>query len=168
VQPASASIMVTRPPKPGWALFDRSGTVDCTVVIPATANVSTVHLGAGEVLLDGMGGQSLHAWLGDGRMFAHNCFSEIDLALQRGILSISYDWWESESFSVQANIDRGNTWVFLPTDAVFHLIAETAYGKIGNDFDDPPIARATFVKAAKIDMLVHGGGNSSIKVRTTN
>jgi hypothetical protein len=168
VQPASASIKVTLPPKPTWALFDHSGTVDCTVVIPASANVSKVRLDAGEVFLDGMRGQSVHAWLGDGRMFAHNCFSDVDLALQRGNLSVSYDWWESGRFSVQANVGRGNTWAFLPTNAAFRLIAETAYGKIGDDFDNPPIARPTFAKAAKVDMLVEGGGNSSIKVRTTN
>jgi hypothetical protein len=168
VQPSSASIRVTFPPKPTWAFFDQSGTVDCTVVIPASGNLSTVRLDAGEVFLDGIRGQSVHAWLGDGRIFAHNCFSDVNLALRRGNLSISYDWWETRRFSVQANIARGNTWAFLPTNAAFHLFAETAYGKIGNDFDDPPIARPTFAKAAKIDMLVHGGGSAAIKVLTTN
>jgi hypothetical protein len=168
VQPTSASIKVTLPPKPTWALFDHSGTVDFTVVIPASANISTVRLDAGEVFLDGMRGQSVHAWLGDGRMFAHNCFSNVDLALQRGNLSISYDWWESERFSVQANIARGNTWAFLPTNAAFRLIAETAYGKIANDFDNPPVARPTFAKAAKVDMLVDSGGSAAIMVQTTN
>lgn len=168
VQSISASIKVMVPPKRTWALFDHSGTVDCTVVIPASANISMVRLDAGEVFLDGMRGRNVHAWLGDGRMFAHNCFSDVDLALQRGNLSISYDWWESGRFSVQANIARGNTWAFLPTTAAFRLIAQTTYGKIGNDFDNPPIARPTFAKAAKVDMLVHGGGNAAIKVRTTN
>jgi hypothetical protein len=168
VQPTSASIKVTLPRKPTWALIDHSGTVDCTVVVPASANISTARLDAGEVFLDGMRGQTVHAWLGDGRMFAHNCFSDVDLSLRRGNLSISYDWWQSGRFSVKANIGRGNAWAFLPTNASFRLIAETAYGKIGNDFDNPPIPRPTFAKAAKVDMLVEGGGNSSIKVRTTN
>jgi hypothetical protein len=168
VQSASASIKVVLPSKPIWAFFDHSGTVDCTLVIPATANVSTVRLDAGEVLLDGLHGQSVHAWLGDGRMFAHNCFSDVDLVLQRGNLSVSYDWWDSGRFSVHANVARGNTWAFLPTNAVFHLIAETAYGKLGNDFDNPPVARPRFAKAAKLDMLVNGGGSAAIKVRATN
>jgi hypothetical protein len=168
VQPTSASINVKLPPKSTWALFDRSGTVDCTVVVPATANISMLRLDAGEVLLDGLRGRSAHAWLGDGRMIAHNCFTDVDLRLQRGNLSISYDWWEHGTFSVQANVVRGNTWAFLPTDAAFHLIAETTYGKIGNDFDNPAVARPTFAEAAKIDMLVHGGENSAIKVRTAN
>jgi hypothetical protein len=99
-------------------------------------------------------------------MFAHNCFSDTDLALRRGNLSLAYDWWAQGTFSVQANIGQGNAWAFLPSDAAFHLVAETANGKIGNDFDNPPVARPAFAGAAKIDMLVHGGGKAAIKVRT--
>ncbi len=168
VRPTSASINVKLPPRPKWALFDRSGTVDCTFVVPATANISQLRLDAGEVFLDGMRGRSVHAWLGDGRMIAHNCFSDVDLTLQRGNLSVSYDWWEHGTFSVQANVARGNTWAFLPTNAAFHLIAETASGKIDNDFDNPPVARPVFAGTTKIDMLVHGGGGSAIKLRTAN
>jgi hypothetical protein len=168
VQQTSVSINVKLPPKPKWALFDRSGTVDCTIVVPATANVSQLRLDAGEVLVDGMHGPSVHAWLGDGRMIAHNCFTDADFALQRGNLSISYDWWEPGTFSVQANLAQGNAWAFLPSEAAFHLVAETAYGRIGNDFDDPAVARPVFAEAAKIDMSVNGGGKAAIKVVTTN
>lgn len=160
-QPHSISISTKLPPKPKWALFDRSGTVDYTIVLPATANISQLHLDAGEVLVDGMHGRSVHAWLGDGRMTAHNCFTDVDLALQRGNLAISYDWWEHGTFLVHANIARGKAWAFLPSEAAFHLVAETAYGKIGNDFDNSAVARSPGV--AKIDMLVNGGGKAKIK-----
>jgi hypothetical protein len=165
VQPTSVSINTKFPPRPRWALFDRSGTVDYTIVVPATANISQLHLNAGEILVDGMHGRSVHAWLGDGRMTAHNCFTNVDLALQRGNLAISYEWWEHGTFAVQTNIDRGNIWVFLPSKAAFHLVAETAYGKIGNDFDNPAVARPTSAQATKIDMLAHGGGQAEIKAR---
>jgi hypothetical protein len=168
VQPTSVSINVKRPPKPKWALFDRSGTVDCTIVVPATANISQLRLDAGEVFMDGIRGRSVHAWLGDGRMFAHNCFTDIDLALQRGNLTLSYDWWEPERFSVRANIVRGNVWAFLPSAAAFRLIAETAFGTIASDFDNAPVGRAASAGAEKIDTLVHGGGQAAIRVRTAN
>jgi hypothetical protein len=168
VQPTSISINVTLPPKPAWALFDRSGTVDCTIVVPAAANISLLRLDAGEVLVDGMRGQPVHAQLGDGRMFAHNCFTNLDLALQRGNLTVSYDWWEPGRFSVQANLTRGNAWAFLPSDAAFHLVAETVRGKVASDFDNIPVARAVFPGVAKIDALVNGGGQAAIKVRTAN
>ena len=167
VQPTSVSIKVKLPPKPTWALFDRSGTVDCTIVVPATTNITQLRLDAGEVFVDGMRGRSLRAWLGDGRMFAHNCFADVDLALQRGNLTISYDWWEHGTFSVQANVAHGNAWAFLPSDAAFRLIAETLHGKLASDFDDTAGQTAP-AGAEKIDTLVHGGGKAAIKVRTAN
>jgi len=168
VQPTSVSIAVKFPPKPAWSLFDRSGTVDCTVVVPATANISALRLDAGEVLVGGMRGRSVHARLGDGRMSAHNCFSDVDLALRRGNLTFSYDWWEQEAFSVHGDIRQGNAWAFLPGNAAFHLVAETAHGRVASDFDDTPVAREASAGAQRIDRLVNGGGQAAIKVRTAN
>jgi hypothetical protein len=168
VQPTSVSINVKSPPRPRWAFFDRSGTVDCTIVVPATTNISQLSLNAGEVLVDGMRGRSVHAKLGDGRMIVHNCFTDTDLALKRGNLTVSYEWWERATFSIQANITQGNAWAFLPSEAAFHLVAETAYGRITNDFDDPPVPRPTSAEATKIDMLARGGGKAAIKMRTLN
>ena len=168
VRPTSGSITVKLPPKPRWALFDRSGTVDCTIVVPATANISLLRLDAGEVFVDGMHGPGLHAWLGDGRMIAHNCFTDSEFALQRGNLSISYDWWYQGTFTIQANIGRGTAWAFFPSNAAFHLMAETAHGRVASDFDDAPVAPATSAGAEKIDTLVNGGGQTAIKVRTAN
>ena len=165
VQPTSVSINVKLPPKPRWALFDRSGTVDCTIVVPATANISALRLDAGEVLVDGMHGPSVHALLGYGRMLAHNCFTKIDLALQRGNLTLSYDWWEHGTFSVLANIAQGNARAFLPSESAFHLVAETVHGRIANDFDNLAVDRTASAAAAKIDMLVNGGGQAAIKMR---
>jgi hypothetical protein len=168
VQPTSVSIDTKFPPKPRWALFDRSGTVDYTIVLPATASISQLRLIAGEVLLDGMRGPSVHAWLGDGRMLAHNCFTKIDLAVQRGNLTFSYDWWEHGTFSVHANIAQGNASAFLPSESAFHLVAETAHGRIANDFDNLAIGRTASAAAAKIDMLVNGGGQAAIKMRSAD
>ena len=165
VQSTTVSIDTKFPPKPRWALFDRSGTVDYTIVVPATASISQLRLVAGEVLMDGMRGPSVHARLGDGRMLGHNCFTKIDLVLQRGNLTVSYDWWEHRTFSVRANIALGNAWAFLPSDSAFHLVAETAHGKIGNDFDNLAVERTSSAAAAKIDMLVNGGGQAAIKMR---
>jgi hypothetical protein len=168
VQPTTGSIRTKFPPKPRWALFDRSGTVDYTILLPATASISQLRLVAGEVVVDGMRGPSVHAWLGDGRMLAHNCFTRIDLALQRGNLTLSYDWWEHGTFSVHANIAQGSAWAFLPSDSAFHLVAETARGKIGNDFDNLAVERTASAAPAKIDMLVNGGGQAAIKMRAAD
>jgi hypothetical protein len=164
-KPGSVSITTRFPPKSKWALFDRSGTVDYTIVVPAIANISRLDLNAGEVLLDGLRGQATRARLGEGRMFARNCFTNMDLAIRRGNLIVSYDWWEASNFSAQTNIAQGNAWAYVPGDAAFHLLAKTTHGKIDSDFNNPAVAELSSAEAAKIDMLVHGGGQATIKMR---
>jgi hypothetical protein len=166
VQPASVSINTKFPPEPKWPPFDRSGTVDYTIVLPATVNISQLSLHAGEVLVNGMRGESVHGWLGDGRMFTHNCFTNAQLVLQRGSLTLSYDWWEQQKFSVHANIARGNAWASLPSQAAFHLLASAAYGKLASDFDNSTTAAKGSAEVTTIDQLVNGGGNATVQIRT--
>lgn len=163
IQPGSVSINAKFPPKPRWALFDRSGTVDFTIVVPAAASLARLELKAGEVLVDGMRGERMHARLGSGRLFAHNCFGNVALTLDRGTLTLAYDWWEPGKFSIQANVEHGNAWAFLPIDVVCHLVAETRHGKIGNDFEEP--AERGTREISKIDMLIQGGGDGAVTMR---
>jgi len=164
IQPGSVSINTKFLPKPKWSLSDRSGTVDYTIVIPATANLAHLELGAGEVLVDGMRGQRVLARLGRGRMFARNCFGNVALTLDRGTLTLAYDWWESGKLSTKANIERGNAWAFLPIDIVCHLVAETRRGKVGNDFEEP--AERGPKEISKIDILIQGGGDAAVMMHT--
>jgi hypothetical protein len=165
IQPGSASINTKFPPKPKWALFDRSGTVDYTIVIPATANLARLELDAGEVFVDGLRGQRVHARLGSGRMFAHNCFGNVALTLDRGTLTLVYDWWEPGKFSIQTNIAHGNALAFFPADIACHLVAETGHGKIANDFEEP--AERGTKEITKIDTLIEGGGEAAVTMRAT-
>jgi len=163
IQPGSVSINTKFPPKPKWALFDRSGTVDYTIVVPATANLARMELGDGEVVVDGMRSQRMHARLGSGRMFAHNCFGNVALTLDRGTLTLAYDWWEPGKFSIQTNIAHGNASAFFPADIVCHLVADTGHGKIESDFWDST-QRGT-KEITKINMLIEGGGDAAITMR---
>jgi len=161
LKPGSVSIATKFPPKPKWGLFDRSGTVDYTIVVPATTDVSSLDLDTGEILLDGMRGRTTRARLGEGRMFARNCFTNLDLAVRRGNLIMWYDWWEQSKFSVEASVAQGNVRAYLPSDAAFHLLAK-AEGKISSDFESTaPASNA----GMQIDALVNGGGDATIKVR---
>jgi len=165
VKPGSVSIATKFPPKPKWGLFDRSGTVDYTIVVPATANISGLDLDAGEILVDGIRGQMTRARLGDGRMFTRNCFTALELTLRRGNLIISYDWWEQSKFSAEVQIGQGNAWAHLPTDAAFHLLAKTAQGKILNDFETSAVEAPATAAGVNIDTLVNGGGEATVKIR---
>ena len=165
MQPGTVAIETTFPREPTWGLLDRSGTVDYTIVVPDTASISRLELANGEVSVEEMRGQSVHARLGTGRLFAHNCFSNVDVTMGHGSLTLAYEWWEPGKFSVQTNIADGNAWAFLPSDAAFHLIAETAHGKIASDFVAQDEHRGQAM--TKVEVLVHGGGEAQIKIQAT-
>lgn len=161
-KPGGVSIVTKFPPQPKWAFSDHSGTVDCTVVIPATASISALDLHAGEVLLDSMRGPEVRARLNDGRIFVRNCFTNLDVEMSRGTLTLGYDWWEQKKFLAQVNVGQGNAWVFLPTEAAFRLVAYASHGKIANDFNDVPL---TANSPIKVDQMINGGGSATIQVR---
>ena len=163
----SVSITTKFPPRPKWGLFDRSGTVDYTVVVPATANILGLDLNAGEILVDGIRGQTTRARLGEGRMFARNCFTNLDLAIWRGNLILSYDWWEKSTFTAQANLAQGNAWAYLPVGGAFHLLAKAVHGEIFNDFETHAVAESAAARGMKVHALVNGGGEATIKFRVT-
>ncbi len=164
-KPGAISVITKFPPKPNWALSDRSGTVDYTIVVPATAGMSALELDAGEILLEGIRGREVRARLGDGRIFARNCFTGMDLAVTRGTVTVAYDWWEEEKFAVRATITQGNAWLFLPSDSAFHLLAHTADGKIANDFNNLPVSAKSSTREMKIDQIINGGGHATVEVR---
>jgi hypothetical protein len=165
-QPGAVSITAKLPRRPKWTFRDYSGTVDFTVVVPATATIASLDLNAGEVLIDSMHGREVHARLGDGRLFARDCFSNVDLTINRGTLTLTYDWWQQEKFSAHAKVEQGTAWVFLPTEAAFHLLAHAVHGKVANDFNDLPLPpNRSSGGGIRIDQIVNGGGSAAINVR---
>ena len=123
-------------------------------------------MNAGEVLIDSMHGREVHARLGDGRLFARDCFSNVDLSINRGTLTLTYDWWQQEKFSAHAKVEQGTAWVFLPTQAAFHLLAHAVHGKVANDFNDLPLPPNRPTRGGmRIDQIVNGGGSAAINVR---
>ncbi len=163
-QPNAISIETIYPPDSPIGFSDRSGTVDYVIVVPQTIRISKLELGNGEVLVEGMRSEEARAELGNGRLFAHNCFGNLDLNLKTGNLAIAYEWWEDLEFSIRATIQNGNASAYIPTDAAFHLIAHTATGKIANDFAEKEQRRPEPVN--QIDMLVGGGGKTTFQFET--
>lgn len=164
-QENAVTIETKLPPRKGW-LSDRSGTVDYIIVVPDYLNISRADLQNGEVLIDGMRGQSARASLGSGRLFAHNCFGNLDLSVKSGNFAVTYDWWEPNKFSVDASIDDGNGFAFISSDASFHLIAKTDNGKIGNDFTEQEDRRGQVL--TNIDMLVGTANNVTFRLHATD
>ncbi len=163
-QPQSVSIKTNFPPMPRWGLFDRSGTVDYTIIVPETSKITRVELINGEVSIDGIRGGTVNASLGNGRLSAHNCFGNLRLALQSGGLDLGYDWWEQRSFSVDANIARGNVRAFIPGDASFRLLAESRTGRVASDFTDQKQRNG---QLRKIDTIVGANPGPDFKIYAT-
>jgi len=61
--PGAVSVTAKFPPQPKWAFSDHSGTVDCTIVVPATASITALDLNSGEVLLDSMRGREVFCFI---------------------------------------------------------------------------------------------------------
>jgi hypothetical protein len=162
--PESASITTDYPAKPKWGFSDRSGTVDYIIVVPETARVVRAELMSGELAVEGLRGERVEARLGNGLMFARNCFADLQLNLDTGNLSLSFDWWEREKFSVDGTVQHGHIWSFFPGDAAFHLRADSPTGKIANDFLERENRRAEPTNST--DMIVGDGDDVRVKIRT--
>ena len=80
-------------------------------------------------------------------------------------LTLAFDWWEEEKFSADVNLAHGKAWVFLPTDAAFHLLAHAAQGKIANDFNNVPLSANSSAHGMNINEIINGGGSATIRVR---
>jgi DUF4097 and DUF4098 domain-containing protein YvlB len=161
-KPDSISIETNFPDDSNAGFSDRSGTVDYVIVVPQTMRILKLELGDGEIQVEEMRGEKARVQLGNGRVFAHNCFGNLDLNVKTGNLAIFYDWWEDAEFSIHATVEDGNSLAYIPSDAAFHLIAHAATGKIGNDFAEKEQRHAELVD--KIDMLVGGGGSATFQL----
>ncbi|MFL6513536.1 MAG: hypothetical protein ACJ8M1_00765 [Chthoniobacterales bacterium] len=134
VQPGEVKIDTSYPDKQKWGLSDRSGTVDYVIILPWFCDVQKIDLGTGELLIEGMRGNEVHARLGNGRLFGHNCFTDMHLSLGTGGLDVAYDWWETHDIGLDTNVSDGGTRVFIPGEAQFRVHAQTAKGQVMTDF----------------------------------
>lgn len=160
----SISIETIYPPDSSGAFADRSGTLDYVIVVPQAATISKLELENGEVLIEEMRSKEVHAQLGTGRLFAHNCFGTVDIAVKTGNVALVYDWWEDHDFSITARTEDGNAFAYMPEGAEFHLIARTETGKIANDFEDNEQRGPEFPK--QIDVRVGGADRPKIQIES--
>jgi Putative adhesin len=165
-QPGEFSIDTRYPPKPKWGWSDRSGTVDYVIVMPWTCDISRLEMGNGEVLVDGMRGDNVHVTMGSGRLFGHNCFTDLHVAVASGGVDIAYDWWETHKFSLDAQIVNGNVRAVIPSEAAFHLSATSMNGHVASDFTEKEHRQQEAV--SKIDMVIGGKSQTEVKIRAVN
>jgi DUF4097 and DUF4098 domain-containing protein YvlB len=123
-------------------------------------------LANGELLVEGMRGNDVHASLVNGRMLEHNCFGDLHFVVGNGGLDLAYDWWEHRKFSIDARIINGNARAVIPGDASFHLVAVSANGNIASEFNGKENRRGGLVQ--KIDVIVGSDSGADLKIHATN
>lgn len=134
-QPKSVSITTNFIRPKNKALSAGSGTVDYVLTVPATVKLARVDLDDGEVLIEGMQGEDIRANVVDGRLTLRRCCGNGHVTIANGALDFFYDQCQRAPFSVEAQITNGNARLFLPRRGSFHVRAETATGRVINDFD---------------------------------
>jgi hypothetical protein len=132
----SASITTKFLSQKNKALSSGSRTVDYTMELPRTVNLTRVDLDNGKVLIDGMRAQDLHANVVDGQLAIRNCCGNAQLSLANGVLDLYYGHCEQKRFLVDARMTNGNAGVFIGRPASFRIQAETTAGKIINELGD--------------------------------
>jgi hypothetical protein len=143
---SGVAVRATVPPRKN-ALSDRSGTVDFIIVVPQLAKITKLDLVNGELLVEGLrNGGSARAHLVNGWLTSHNCFSDLDLSVERGRLDVVYDWWENREFAIKAASTHGNIRAIFPGDSAFNLSAIATEGRVANGFASP---------AAKVTDVIH-------------
>ena len=118
------------------ALSSGSRTVDYTIELPRTVNLTRVDLDNGKVLIDGMRAQDLHATVVDGQLAVRDCCGNANVSVANGVLDLYYERCEQRRFLVDARMTNGNAGVFIGHGASFRIQAETMAGKIINQLGD--------------------------------
>jgi hypothetical protein len=132
----SASITTKFLSQKNKALSSGSRTVDYTVELPRTVNLTRVDLDNGKVLIDGMRAQDMHANVVDGQLAIRDCCGNANVSIANGVLDLYYERCEQRRFQVDAQMTNGNAGVFIGRGVSFRIQAETAAGKIINELGD--------------------------------
>src|SRR5215813_6718308 len=161
----AVSITTKLLPQKNRALSTGSRTVDYTIEIPPTVNLTRVDLDNGKVLIDGMRGEDLHATVVDGQLAIRNCCGNAQVSIANGALDLYYEPCERRRFLVDAQMTNGNAGVFIGRGASFRIQAETMTGEIVNKLGD--MVNLNGRATRKVDISTGKSVGQEIKLRVT-
>jgi hypothetical protein len=161
-RPDSVSIETIYPAERASLFSDRSGTIDYVITVPQTIKISQLELTNGEVVLEEMRSEQVNVRLENGRVFAHNCFGNVNVNSGTGNVALVWDWWENQKFTIAAHIEDGNMFAYIPSDSAFLLKANARNGKIGNDFTEQEDRHAEPINS--VEMAVNGGSDVALEL----
>ncbi|HEY7001544.1 MAG TPA: DUF4097 family beta strand repeat-containing protein [Candidatus Udaeobacter sp.] len=166
VEGKSASITTKFLSQKNKALSSGSRTVDYTMEIPRTVNLTRVDLDNGKISIDGMRSEDLNATVVDGQLVIRNCCGNAHVSCANGDLNLYYDTCDRRRFLVDGQMTSGNAGIFIGRGASFHIQAETTSGEITNELGD--MVNLNGSAARKIDLSTGKGAvRHDIKLRVT-
>jgi DUF4097 and DUF4098 domain-containing protein YvlB len=161
----SISISTSVLPQKGRSLLGGTSTVDYVLVVPRTVKIARLELDDGKVLIEGMEGEDVRATVVDGQLAVRDCCGNIHVAIANGNLDLSYQHCGQQPFSADAQVTHGSARVSIPRDTSFHARAETAAGKIANDFAE--MVEVNGQSKQKIDVSVGSNARAQLAIRVT-
>ena len=164
-RPDAVTIETKFPAQKKRSFTDPAASVDYTLIVPQSVKLARLDVENGDVEIVGMRGEGVRATLVNGQLSTQNCFSDTHLSVGNGALSVSYDWWEERMFSVHGQIMEGDASASIPQGASFHVAAQTAKGKVINDFSETVEIGG---RSRQIDRFVGTGVSPEIRLRATN
>lgn len=154
------------PRQASWKAGDRSGTVDYTLIVPMTANVTRCDLVNGEILIEGLQGGAAKAHLVNGWLAAHNSFADVDVSIVNGTLDVAYDWWQSEKkFTANASSVNGNIRALIAPDASAAITATSEQGRVANSFADEDEPKGN---TRNVTVAIGTGDGAAINLHAAN
>lgn len=161
----SVSIATTLLPQKKGSFQSTGDTVDYVLVVPRTVKIARLEMDDGKVLIEGMEGEDVRANVVDGEVTVRNCCGNVHLAIANGDLDLSYEDCGQRPFSAEAQVTQGSARVSIPRAASFHARAQTARGKIRNDFADMVEVNGRSIQ--KIDVSIGQNVVSQLAIRVT-
>src|SRR5215475_5303654 len=152
-------------PQKNKALSTGSRTVDYTIEVPLTVNLTRVDLDNGKVSIDGMRADDLNATVVDGQLAIRNCCGNAHVSIANGVLDLYYEPCERRRFLVDAQMTNGNAGVFIGRGASIRVQAETMTGKIINELGH--MVNLNGRATRKVDISTGKGVGQEIKLRLT-
>jgi DUF4097 and DUF4098 domain-containing protein YvlB len=162
---SSISISTSVLPQKKGSFLGGSSTVDYVLVVPRTAKIARLELEDGKALIEGMEGEDVRANVVNGQLTVRNCCGNIHVAIANGDLDLSYGDCARHSFSADAQLTNGNARIFIPRGASLRVRAQTATGKIANEFADMVEVNGRSIR--KVDISVSPNARSELNVRVT-
>jgi len=161
----SIAISTSVLPQKGRSLLSGTSTVDYVLVVPRTIKIARLELDDGKVTIEGMEGEDVRANVVDGQLTVRNCCGNIHVAIANGNLDLFYQHCGERPFFADAQVTHGSARISIPRGASFHARAQTASGKIANDFAETVEVNGRSIQ--DIDMSVGPNARAQLAIRVT-